>query len=163
LRSLRRRFGDLNAIPPLSFTNCKLADPARENNQFSIGQDWLNIRLLFDRLKPVAPVHTGIILACKELAMSSRQDENPPFETGMPELSTPERESASGSDPAMLRELQFASDTVFRLATRTHSAVARNDAAAAEQARAALERQLAQTTSLIDELLFGSTDPLTKH
>jgi hypothetical protein len=96
--------------------------------------------------------------------MSSRQEENPPFETGLPELSTPERTSPStDSETAMLRELQFASDTVLRLATRTHSALARSDAVAAQEVRAALERQLAQTTGLIDELLFGSSDPLTKH
>jgi len=129
-----------------------------------IPSDWLHIRLLFDRLKPVAPAHTGIIQARKELAMSSRQDENPQFEAGLPELSTPELTSTpTASEAAMLRELQFASDTVLRLATRTHSAVARSDAAAAEEVRAALERQLAQTTGLIDELLFGSSDPLTKH
>ncbi|MGF6571336.1 hypothetical protein ABH945_003457 [Paraburkholderia sp. GAS333] len=96
--------------------------------------------------------------------MSSRQDENPHFEAGLPDLSAPERTSPSvDSDTAMLRELQFASDTVLRLATRTHSAVARHDAAAAQEVRAALERQLAQTTGLIDEILFGSSDPLTKH
>jgi hypothetical protein len=96
--------------------------------------------------------------------MSSRHDENPQFEAGLPELSTTERANLStDSDAAKLRELQFASDTVLRLATRTHSAVARSDAAAAQEVRAALERQLAQTTGLIDELLFGSGDPLTKH
>lgn len=96
--------------------------------------------------------------------MSARQDENPPFEAGLPDFSAPEWDSpTTGSDPAMLRELQFASDTVLRLATRTHSAVARSDAVAAEEIRAALQRQLAQTTSLIDELLFDGTDLLTKY
>jgi hypothetical protein len=96
--------------------------------------------------------------------MPSRQDENPQFETGLPELSTSALTSpAAASDAAMLRELQFASDTVLRLATRTHSAVARSDAAVAQETRAALERQLAQTTGLIDELLFGGSDLLTKH
>jgi hypothetical protein len=133
-------------------------------NEFSIGEDWLNIRLLFDRLKPVAPAHTGIIQACKELAMSSRQDENLPFEASLPERSARDMSDPSAvSDFMLLRELQFASDTVMKLATRTHSAVARNDAAAAKAAQAALKRQLAQTTGLIDELLFGNSDSLTKH
>jgi hypothetical protein len=152
------------AVAPVTFTHFQSHPALEVINEFSPARDWLNIRLLFDRLKPVAPAHTGFIQARKELAMSSRQDENPQFEAGLPELSTPERTSPlADADSALLRELQFASDTVFRLATRTHSAVARSDAEAAQEVRAALERQLAQTTGLIDELLFGGSDPLTKH
>lgn len=96
--------------------------------------------------------------------MSSRHDETPSFESGLPALTPGEwREPSLASDPATLRELQFASDTLLRLATRTHSAAARNDAAVVEETRAALERQLAQTTGLIDELLFGCSDPLAKR
>jgi hypothetical protein len=96
--------------------------------------------------------------------MSSRPDKNPQFETGLPELSTPEWDNPSqGSDAGMMQELQLASEGVLRLATQTHAAVARSDPAAADVARAALEAQLTQTTQLIDELLFGRADQPTTH
>jgi hypothetical protein len=96
--------------------------------------------------------------------MSSRPDKNRQFETGLPELSTPEWDGPSaGSDAGMMQELQVASEGVLRLATQTHAAVARSDPAAAEVARAALEAQLTQATQMIDELLFGRTDPPVTH
>jgi hypothetical protein len=96
--------------------------------------------------------------------MSSRPDKNSQFETGLPELSTPEcGDPSSGADSATMQALQFASESVLRLATQTHAAVARSDPAAAEAARVALEAQLSHTTQLIDELLFGRTDPPTTH
>ena len=96
--------------------------------------------------------------------MSSHPDKNSQFETGLPELSTPEWDGpSSGADTGKMQALQFASESVLRLATQTHAAVARSDPAAAEAARAALETQLSQTTRLIDELLFGRTDPPTTH
>jgi hypothetical protein len=62
-----------------------------------------------------------------------------------------------------MRGLQLASDTVLRLATETHAAVARGDATGAQLARASLEKQLALTTQLIDELLYNGDDHPTTH
>lgn len=62
-----------------------------------------------------------------------------------------------------MRGLQLASDTVLRLATQTHAAVARGDPASAEAARESLEKQLALTTRLIDELLFDGEVRHTTH
>jgi hypothetical protein len=82
----------------------------------------------------------------------------------LPDVLTPEWNSpAPGSDGEMMRGLQLAPETVLRLATKTHDAVARGDAASAEAARASLEKQLGLTTRLIDELLFDGTDQHTTH
>ncbi|WP_321207360.1 hypothetical protein [Paraburkholderia domus] len=56
-------------------------------------------------------------------------------------------------DAGMMRGLHLASESVLRLATQTHNAVARGDTVGAEVARVSLEKQLALTTCLIDELL----------
>ncbi|MBP0589625.1 hypothetical protein J8I87_07810 [Paraburkholderia sp. LEh10] len=94
--------------------------------------------------------------------MSSRYERSRQFEPGAPEVS--EWSDARGIPEAdLMRGLQLASDTVLRLATQTHAAVARGDAASAELARASLEKQLALTTRLIDELLFDGEDSHTTH
>jgi hypothetical protein len=62
-----------------------------------------------------------------------------------------------------MRGLHLASESVLRLATQTHNAVARGDAVGAEVARVSLEKQLALTTRLIDELLLNCTDQPTAH
>jgi hypothetical protein len=95
--------------------------------------------------------------------MSSRHDKDHQYEAGLPELATPEWNSPSPGQDAAMHELQRASETVLRLATQTHAAVARSDAAGAELARASLERQLTLTTGLIDELLFGGNDHPATH
>jgi hypothetical protein len=96
--------------------------------------------------------------------MSSRYERSRQFETGLPEVSTQEWTNPSpASEADLMRGLQLASDTVLRLATQTHSAVARGDAASAEAARKSLQQQLQLTTRLIDELLFDGTDQHTTH
>ncbi|WP_408274164.1 hypothetical protein [Paraburkholderia sediminicola] len=67
------------------------------------------------------------------------------------------------TDAGMMRDLHLASESVLRLATQTHNAVARGETAAAEAARVSLEKQLALTTRLIDELLLNGTDQPTAH
>jgi hypothetical protein len=99
----------------------------------------------------------------QEPAMSSRHHKDHPFGAGVPELPTPEWNSPSADPDAAMRELQRASEGVLQLATQTHAAVARSDAAGAEVARASLEKQLALTTRLIDELLLRDTDKPTTH
>ncbi|WP_109484226.1 hypothetical protein [Paraburkholderia sp. C35] len=94
--------------------------------------------------------------------MSSRHDSSKPFEHDT--FETPDWNSPRDYPQAdMMRGLQLASDTVLRLATQTHAAVARGDAASAELARMSLEKQLALTTRLIDELLFDGQDHHTTH
>ena len=96
--------------------------------------------------------------------MSSRYERSRQFEIGAPEASSAECDTVREFPQAdMMRGLQLASDTVLRLATQTHAAVARGDAASAERARASLEKQLALTTRLIDELLFDGEDHHTTH
>jgi hypothetical protein len=95
--------------------------------------------------------------------MSSRHDKDRPFGSGLPGLATPQRSSASSGQDAAMDELQRASETVLQLATQTHAAVGRSDMAGAEVARTSLEQQLALTTRLIDELLFGGKDQPTTH
>jgi hypothetical protein len=90
--------------------------------------------------------------------MSSRHDKDHPFEASLPELAVSESNSAPLGEDAAMYELQCASETVLRLATQTHAAVARHDMADAEIARTLLERQLTLTTRMIDGLLFGSSD-----
>jgi hypothetical protein len=94
--------------------------------------------------------------------MTSRHDRSNPFEL-------PADEASEWNDPQelpqadLMRGLQLASDTVLRLATQTHAAVARGDAASAEASRVSLEKQLALTTRLIDELLFDGETRHTTH
>ncbi|MBN3802422.1 hypothetical protein GXB81_05030 [Paraburkholderia sp. Ac-20336] len=96
--------------------------------------------------------------------MSSRHDKSRQFEAGLPEFATPERGSPlSGPDAEIMRELQHRSEAVLRLATETHAAVARSDAAGAEFARRSLATQLTLTTGLIDELLFGESGESVLH
>jgi hypothetical protein len=96
--------------------------------------------------------------------MSSRYERDGQFETGMPDVSMQEwNDFSAGSEVEMMRGLQLASDTVMRLATQTHAAVARGDAVAAEAARIGLQAQLSLTTRLIDELLFDGADTHTTH
>jgi hypothetical protein len=90
--------------------------------------------------------------------MSSRHDKDHPFEAGLPEQAMPEPNTAPLGRNAAMHELQRASETVLRLATQTHTAVARSDVAGADIARTSLERQLTLTTRMIDELLFGGSD-----
>jgi hypothetical protein len=63
----------------------------------------------------------------------------------------------------MMRGLHLVSQSVLHLATQTHNAVARGDTVGAEVARASLEKQLALSTRLIDELLLNATDQPTAH
>ena len=94
--------------------------------------------------------------------MSSRHDRSNRFEPDA--FETPEWNSPREYPQAdLMRGLQLASDTVLRLATQTHEAVARGDAVNAELARVSLEKQLALTTQLIDELLFDGEDHPTTH
>ncbi|MEM5343021.1 hypothetical protein [Paraburkholderia azotifigens] len=94
--------------------------------------------------------------------MSSRHDRSNPFEPAAHEAqdSNSPREIPEAD---LMRGLQLASDTVLRLATQTHAAVSRGDAASAQAARASLEKQLALTTRLIDELLFDGEVRHTTH
>ena len=91
--------------------------------------------------------------------MSSRHDTSNTFDPVAGEAP----ESYEIPQAELMRGLQLASDTVLRLATQTHAAVARGDAASAEAARVSLERQLALTTRLIDELLFDGETRHTTH
>ena len=94
--------------------------------------------------------------------MSSRHDSSNPFEPDA--LNAPEWNNLREyPESDLMRGLQLASDTVLRLATQTHAAVARGDAASAELARVSLEKQLALTTRLIDELLFDGETQHTTH
>lgn len=94
--------------------------------------------------------------------MSSRHDSSNPFEPDA--LNAPEwNNSREYPEADLMRGLQLASDTVLRLATQTHAAVARGDAVSAELARVSLEKQLALTTQLIDELLFDGETQHTTH
>lgn len=96
--------------------------------------------------------------------MSSRHDKKRLFETGLPEIVTSEWDRpSSGAGVGQMQELQRASEMVLQLATQTHAAVARNDAAGAQAVRASLEKQLTQTTRMIDQLLFGASDQHTTH
>ncbi|HZZ09975.1 MAG TPA: hypothetical protein VFE79_04740 [Paraburkholderia sp.] len=89
--------------------------------------------------------------------MSFRQ-----FDAGLPDAKSSEWDNGA-PDAEALRGLHHASESVLRLATQTHQAVARGDAAAAEMARAALEQQLGVTTRMIDALLLEGTDQPTAH
>lgn len=96
--------------------------------------------------------------------MSSRHERSRQFEIGAPDGPTPERSAAREyPETDMMLGLQLASETVLRLATQTHAAVARGDAVSAELARVSLEKQLALTTRLIDEFLFDGEDHHTTH
>lgn len=86
--------------------------------------------------------------------MSSRHDNDYPYEAGLPE---------SAPDADALHDLQLASQAVLQLATQAHAAVARNDEAAAQAARASLERQLSATTRMIDAFVFGDPVKPTTH
>ena len=82
----------------------------------------------------------------------------------MPEIGTSEwNRPSAGADAGTMHELQRASEMVLQLATQTHAAVARSDMAGAQVARASLEKQLMQTTRMIDELLFGGSGQPTTH
>ncbi|MFL9960178.1 hypothetical protein PQR02_03340 [Paraburkholderia sediminicola] len=94
--------------------------------------------------------------------MSSRHDKDHQFETGSPEIGTSDWNRPSAAADSM-HELQCASEMVLQLATQTHAAVARSDMAGAQVARASLEKQLTQTTRMIDELLFGGSGQPTTH
>ncbi|MFL9888459.1 hypothetical protein PQR68_30270 [Paraburkholderia agricolaris] len=94
--------------------------------------------------------------------MSFRHHQNYQFEVGLPEVSMSDWNDPSPySDAGMMRGLHLASEAVLRLATQTHKAVARGDTVGAEVARISLEKQLALTTCLIDELLLKGTDQPT--
>ena len=96
--------------------------------------------------------------------MSFRHHKSRQFELGLPDASVSEWISTLPySDAGMMRGLHLASESVLRLATQTHNAVARGDTMGAEVARVSLEKQLALTTRLIDELLFKATDQPTAH
>ncbi|CAB3684556.1 hypothetical protein [Paraburkholderia rhynchosiae] len=96
--------------------------------------------------------------------MSSRHDRNREFEAGLRDLATPEwNNPAPGTDAQTMHGLHVASQNVLRLATQTYNAAARGDEAAAQAARASLEKQLGLTTRLIDELLSGGADQPTMH
>lgn len=96
--------------------------------------------------------------------MSFRHHKSRQFEVGLPDESMSEWNSPSpSSDAGMMRGLHLASESVLRLATQTHNAVARGDAVSAEVARVSLEKQLALATRLIDELLLDGTDQPTAH
>ncbi|WP_345815941.1 hypothetical protein AAGS40_16940 [Paraburkholderia sp. PREW-6R] len=96
--------------------------------------------------------------------MSFRHDKNYEFEVDLTDVATPEWNASSpAADAARMRELHQASVSVLRLATRAHDAVARGDALRAEETRASLERQLALTTRLIDEMLFNDSDSPMTH
>jgi hypothetical protein len=96
--------------------------------------------------------------------MSSRHDKNRLPETGLPEIVTSDWDrSPSGAGAGQMQELQRASERVLQLATQTHAAVARNDAAGAQAVRASLEKQLTHTTRMIDQLLFGASGQHTTH
>lgn len=94
--------------------------------------------------------------------MSSRHDKDHPFEISLPAHTASDWNGPSaGPDARALHELHHASQTLLQLATHTHAAVARSDAAAAQAARASLEAQLSVTTRMFDELLFGASDRTT--
>jgi hypothetical protein len=96
--------------------------------------------------------------------MSFRHHKSRQFELGLPHASMSEWNSPSPhSDAGMMRGLHLASESVLRLATQTHNAVASGDTVGAEVARVSLEKQLALTTRLIDELLLNGTDQPTAH
>jgi hypothetical protein len=96
--------------------------------------------------------------------MSYRHDKNRLFETGLPEIVTSDLDrSSSGAGAGHMQELQRASERVLQLATQTHAAVARNDAASAQAVRASLEKQLMHTTRIIEQLLFGASGQHTTH
>lgn len=94
--------------------------------------------------------------------MSFRHDSSYQFKVALPDVSMSDwKDPAPYSDAGMMRGLHLASEAVLRLATQTHSAVARGDTVGAELARVSLEKQLALTTCLIDELLLKGTDQPT--
>jgi hypothetical protein len=96
--------------------------------------------------------------------MSFRHHKSRQFEVGLRDTSMPEWRSPSPySDAGMMRGLHLASESVLRLATQTYNAVARGDTVGAEAARMSLEKQLALTSRLIDELLRNGTDQPTAH
>jgi hypothetical protein len=96
--------------------------------------------------------------------MSFRHHKSRQFEVGLPDVSMSDWNSPSPySDAGMMRGLHLASESVLRLATQTHNAVARGDTVGAEVARVSLEKQLALTTRLIDELLLNGTHQPTAH
>ena len=96
--------------------------------------------------------------------MSVRHHKSRQFEVGLPDASMSEW---SGPLPyahaGVMRDLHLASESVLRLATQTHNAVALGDTVGAQAARMSLEKQLALTTRLIDELLLKGTDQPTTH
>ncbi|QCP53247.1 hypothetical protein FAZ95_29730 [Trinickia violacea] len=96
--------------------------------------------------------------------MSFRHRKSRQFEVGLPDASMSEWNSPSQDfDAGMMRGLHLASESVLRLATQTHIAVARGDKVGAEVARVSLEKQLALTTRLIDELLLDGSEQSTAH
>jgi hypothetical protein len=96
--------------------------------------------------------------------MSFRHHQSRQVEVGLPDASMSEWNSLLPyPDAGMMRGLHLASESVLRLATQTHNAVARGDTVGAEAARVSLEKQLALTTRLIDELLLNGTDQPTAH
>jgi hypothetical protein len=96
--------------------------------------------------------------------MSSRYERSREFEMDVADESAPDWTNPGGIPEAdLMRGLQLASDTVLRLATQTHAAVARGDAVSAEVNRVCLEKQLELTTRLIDELLFDGEPQHTMH
>ncbi|NML32678.1 hypothetical protein [Paraburkholderia antibiotica] len=89
--------------------------------------------------------------------MSSRHAKPRQFDAESPEF------AVSGPDADVMRDLQYGSEAILRLASDAHAAIARSDAAAAEAARHSLEKQLKLTTTLIDTLLFGSPERSVLH
>ena len=96
--------------------------------------------------------------------MSFRHHKSRQFEVGLPDVSMSDWNGPPPySDAGMMRGLHLASESVLRLATQTHNAVARGDTVGAKVARVSLEKHLALTTCLIDELLLKGTDQPTTH
>jgi hypothetical protein len=85
--------------------------------------------------------------------MSFRHHPSHQFKVCLPDVSMPDwNDPAPCSDAGTMRGLHLASEAVLRL---------RGDAVGAEVARVFLEKQLALTTCLIDELLLKGTDQPT--
>ncbi|MFM0382741.1 hypothetical protein [Paraburkholderia dipogonis] len=95
--------------------------------------------------------------------MSFRHHKSRQFEVGLPDVSIDWNSPSPYADAGMMRGLHLASESVLRLATQTHNAVARGDTVGAAVARVSLEKQLTLTTRLIDELLLDGTDQPTAH
>jgi hypothetical protein len=116
-------------------------------------------------LKERAEAQTDVMPEAQpERQMPSRYDRDRQFDLDTPDNAAQDWCNPQGfSEADLMRGLQLASDTVLRLATQTHAAVARGDAVSAEVNRVCLEKQLELTTRLIDELLFDGEPQHTTH